>query len=105
MHRGGGKGASCLRFARNVNKTPPPCVHFPPSRGGTVKTTSPDPVLPAASRTRSTTTCVPALSASVLKRNVSVLLSNRPSVGKTLTHFLPLTANDAAVSRANGSVA
>src|SRR5262249_19200933 len=65
----------------------------------TVKTTSPEPVLPAASRTRNTTTYVPGFSASVLNLNVSVLLSNRPSVGKTFTHFLPLSENDAAVSR------
>ena len=63
---------------------------------GTVNTTSPEPMLPAASRTCSTRTYVPGFSASVLKRNVSVLLSNRPSAGKTLVHFLPLTANDAA---------
>src|SRR5262249_51395985 len=60
---------------------------------------------PAASLTRSTTTYVPGFSDSVLKRNVSTLLSNRPSVGNTLTHFLPLTANEAAVNRASGSAA
>src|SRR5262249_17845875 len=71
----------------------------------TVNTTSPEPVFPAPSRTPSTRTYVPGFIPSVLNLNVSVLLSNRPSAGKTLTHFLPLTANDAAVSRASGEAA
>src|SRR5712692_5629470 len=62
-------------------------------------------MLPDASRTRSTSTYVPGFSASVLKRKGSVLLSNRPPVGKTFTHFLPFTANDAAVRRTSGDVA
>src|SRR5262249_9185389 len=68
-------------------------------------TTSPAPQLPAALRTRSTRTCVPARKASVLKRNDSDFESNRPSVGNTLVQRLPSTAKDASVSRTNGSVA
>ena len=71
----------------------------------TVNTTSLLPRFPEASRTRSTRTYVPAFSISVLNRNVSVLLSNRPSLGKTLTHFLPFTANEAAVRRTSGEIA
>ncbi len=40
-----------------------------------------------------------------MKRNVSVLLSKRPSLGNTLTHFLPFTAKDAAVRRTKGDAA
>src|SRR5262249_8223810 len=72
---------------------------------GTLKSASPEPTLPAASRTRSTITYAPAGSCSVWKRNVSRLASKTPSAGKTLTHLRPFTANDADVSRTSGSLA
>src|SRR5438132_1377443 len=64
-----------------------------------VSTTSPEPTLPAALRTRKTRTCVPGRSSSVLKRNDSAFESNRPSVGNTFVQRLPSTANDASVRR------
>src|SRR5262245_63442619 len=56
-----------------------------------------------ASRTRIRTTCVPGRSGSDLNRKLSDLLSKRPSVGNTFVQRLPLSANDASVSRTSGS--
>src|SRR5262245_27344876 len=70
-----------------------------------VNTTSPVPTLPAASRTRSISTCVPGLSASVVKRNDSFFESKRPSSGNRLSHLRPSREKDAAVSRTIASVA
>src|SRR6476659_4415815 len=60
-------------------------------------------MLPAASRTRSTSTYVPGGSASVVNRNDSRLSSNRPSAGNTLIHLRPLIEYDAPARRDSAS--
>src|SRR5262249_6195770 len=74
--------SSVIRLARAR-----PRITGVPHFCGTLKTTSVEPVLPAASVTRSTTTWAPGLSGSVLNSKVFDLPSKRPSTGKTLTHL------------------